>query len=893
MKRITYFFIAMLLMCSTGQTKAQLSLTAASTTYTIDFQTTIPGVNVDAFSSTITTAFIATPPASGQLDANGWAFVKDGAVDSVAVTFPGSGVADFTALTVPGGASTLVGWGSWNIASQSSFAMLPSGSNGTPGTLTLKITNNTGTTLTQMDISYYIAAYNDQPRGNKVDFLYSTDNVTYVKNPDLNFTSTAVATSAWESSTKSKQISGLTIPDGGTFYIRWAFADATGSGSRDEFMLDNITVMGTGGNPTIPTKLVFTSINGGVSPSANTPFSVTVQAQNSLGQAASVLTDKIVTVSVGNGSGTLGGILTGTMLAGSNSVTISNLTYSIAESNVTLAGAAQLLSSAGSDPFNVLTAADHLTFTTTPATGTTGLVIGAISIEAMRLDNTVDLNFHSSVSLLVSSGTGTMTGTTTKIATAGTANFSDIVLSAPGNYVLLATADNVSIGLSGTIVIGQGMQMTELVVPKYIGSKSAASANNCRTTYAVCLGFTYLQPSTSYDLRTSVALTSEAVTSFGAGNVWTGTAFGSNSVTGYFTTDANGNSGPVWVYCQTTGNASRFDAGQVHNLRIGITPTGTIMPSVPSFVGTKTITALDIPLTPRTVATTDDGAFVHGHADASWSGKMLMIYNNVDGTGDPLFSYQVRQTTPTPAANTELPGVIDSIWRQISGVAGDWAAVVPVGEINANGIRRIEARNADNTVFAYLTDADGIWPGANTTTPVRRDILYIDQTALASTTLTGQVTYANTISTPLDSVHVYVKDAIGTVVMDGLANNDGYFSFTGLANGTYTLSVTCTKPRGGANSVDALGVLKHFVGMTVLTGLNKTAADVSGGLPMVVNSLDALMIQQNFVGLISAFPAGSWCFETPSVVINGGGTYTQNIKGLCIGDLNGSFIPAK
>jgi hypothetical protein len=891
MKRIHLIFIAIVFLAISGRVQAQLSLTATSTTYTIDFQSTIPGVNLDAFSTTAAAAMFANPPASGQLDANAWTYVKDVAIDTAAAVYPGSGNADVTALTVPGGASTIVGWGSWNIGGNSSFAMLPSGSNGTPGTLTLKISNNTGSVLSEMDFGYYVAAYNDQARANKVEFLYSTDNVTWVRNTDITFTSSLVATSTWEFDTKTKHVSGLNIPAGGSIYIRWAFNDAGGSGSRDEFLIDDITVMGSAGNPTIPTKLAITAVNGGISPSANTTFSVTVQSQNSLGQTASVSADKVVTLNLGSGSGNLGGTLTGTITAGSSFVNFTDLTYSIDENNVTLTASAPQLASGTSDPFNVLEAADHLEFVASPLTGTTGVTLGTITVEARRGDNTVDPNFHSAISLLVSSGPGSLSGTATKITTAGSVNFTDIALSAPGEYVLLANSGNLIIALSETIEVGQGMQMAELVVPKYIGSKSAASVNNCRSPYSVCLSFTYLQPNTSYDLRTSVALTSEPVTSFGAGNVWTGTAFGSNSVTNYFTTDANGNSGPVWVYCHPTGNATRFDAGQVHNLRIGLVPNGQTMPTTPTFVGTKTMTALDIPITARTVATNDDGAFLRGHFDASWSGKMLLVYSNVDGSGDPLYAYQVRQTTPTPSANTDLPGIVDSLWRQVAGAAGDWAVIIPVGEVNPNGVRRIEARNADNTLFASVSDADGTWSTTNTSNPLRRDVLFIDQSTLAITQVKGKITYGNTANTDMDSVHVFVKDANGNVVSDTYTDVDGNYVFDGMANGTYSITCTTTKPWGGANSVDALGVLRHFVGLQPLTGIYLSAANMSGETPAMVNSLDALIILQGFTSLISTFPSGPWFFEGTSVTVNGPGIYTKNIKALCFGDVNGSHTP--
>jgi len=83
-----------------------------------------------------------------------------------------------------------------------------------------------------------------------------------------------------------------------------------------------------------PTKLAITSVNGGSSPTAGTPFSVVVQAQDAGGTPQNVTLSTAVTLSVTTGSGTVGGTFSGTIPAGSNSLTISGVTYSKAETPV-------------------------------------------------------------------------------------------------------------------------------------------------------------------------------------------------------------------------------------------------------------------------------------------------------------------------------------------------------------------------------------------------------------------------------------------------------------------------------------------------------------------------------------------------------------------------------
>ncbi len=281
------------------------------------------------------------------------------------------------------------------------------------------------------------------------------------------------------------------------------------------------------------------------------------------------------------------------------------------------------------------------------------------------------------------------------------------------------------------VVNGFSQTVTELVIPKYFGSKTAAATNNARTAFAVCFKIDGLTPATSYDLKPGIGLVADAASSYGAGNFWNVTAFsGTTNLLNYFITDATGSSGPVWVFYQPTGNGTRFDAGQQHNIRLGWVVAGGSMPTSPLFVGTKLMTALDIAATPRTPATTDDGCFVKGSSMPPSNGKYMLMYDNVAGTGDPLFAYMIRQMIPTQVTNSELPTAVNDVYMQAgTSTAGDYVAVIPIGANNPNGVRRVESRNADNTVYAFNTSANGSWgSGANTTTALRRDVVILTNT---------------------------------------------------------------------------------------------------------------------------------------------------------------------
>jgi PKD repeat protein len=273
--------------------------------------------------------------------------------------------------------------------------------------------------------------------------------------------------------------------------------------------------------------------------------------------------------------------------------------------------------------------------------------------------------------------------------------------------------------------------LTELAVPRFFGSKSSGSSNNTRTPFGVCLRIDGLLPNTVYDVKGGIGLATDPATTFGAGNIWDGAAFSSSRLTAAFTTDAAGSSGPFWLFFQPTGNSARFDAGQIHNIRIGYAVTGATIPGVPAYVGTRTLTALDIAVNQRTATGSDDGAFIRGSALPSASGLYVLFYDNTAGTGDPLFIYQVRQAVPVQTSGqSDLPATIGEIYLQGgNSAAGDYPAVIPTGSNNPAGVRRVEARNPDFSVFAYNTDDDGIWPGGgNTAGAVRREVVVLTNT---------------------------------------------------------------------------------------------------------------------------------------------------------------------
>ncbi|HRZ76726.1 MAG TPA: dockerin type I domain-containing protein, partial [Bacteroidales bacterium] len=185
-----------------------------------------------------------------------------------------------------------------------------------------------------------------------------------------------------------------------------------------------------------------------------------------------------------------------------------------------------------------------------------------------------------------------------------------------------------------------------------------------------------------------------------------------------------------------------------------------------------------------------------------------------------------------------------------------------------------------STVSVSVTDQYGCQASDNVT-------IYVGPQDGA--TISGLLSYDNTMASPVPSSQVFLNQALP--VDTALTSSGGAFSFVDVGTGWYTLSARSERPWGGVNATDALLIMKHFVDSLTLSGLKAGAADVNGSA--YVNSVDALLCNRRFAGLDTAFAAGDWLFESPTFYTIGIGSGTVNFRGICYGDVDGSFVPGK
>lgn len=99
-------------------------------------------------------------------------------------------------------------------------------------------------------------------------------------------------------------------------------------------------------------------------------------------------------------------------------------------------------------------AASQLAFTSVPAS----LVAGApfnVTVQARRADGSPDSLFAGTVQLEVTSGPGTLQGSSSQAAAAGVASFGNLSLSVPGSYTLTASATGLTAASSTPIEVSE------------------------------------------------------------------------------------------------------------------------------------------------------------------------------------------------------------------------------------------------------------------------------------------------------------------------------------------------------------------------------------------------------------------------------------------------------
>ncbi|MFB9090632.1 lamin tail domain-containing protein, partial [Flavobacterium paronense] len=228
-----------------------------------------------------------------------------------------------------------------------------------------------------------------------------------------------------------------------------------------------------------PTKLVITNVSPDT-PSKNTSFSVTVQAQDASNNPQ-VVGGSGITVNLAKttGTGTLSGTASGTIASNANSITFTGLTYNVAETGVVLTASDGTTSlTSGTTTFNVLESATYLTIENVPTVGSPATNLTSFTVSARRPDASIDANYSGNITISKASGPGTISGTLTKTPVNGVATFNDIQFNTAGVYTISAAAPSPSL----TGVTSGAISISESLATYPFTSNLAATGVNANAT---------------------------------------------------------------------------------------------------------------------------------------------------------------------------------------------------------------------------------------------------------------------------------------------------------------------------------------------------------------------------------------------------------------------------
>jgi hypothetical protein len=254
-------------------------INATNTLFTIGFDATTDNVNNGSFVAAST--FGASNPAAGQLNSNAWAYSANTAgASSFGVSLStGNGVSIGGIGTAGGVFAYEVSTGNIALGVQPTSTVFAAG-----GNFTLRIQNKTGATLNNAQLSYVLWVNNNEARSTTFAFSHSTDNSTYTAATDASYSSVLASQGSvlWIPQYFSVSLSGLNVAADGFLYLRWSGTDNGGSGSRDEFAIDDISFIAERSSVTLSTAGNFGNvlIDGNVSLSAATSVTDTLNLKS-------------------------------------------------------------------------------------------------------------------------------------------------------------------------------------------------------------------------------------------------------------------------------------------------------------------------------------------------------------------------------------------------------------------------------------------------------------------------------------------------------------------------------------------------------------------------------------------------------------------------------------
>ncbi len=279
-----------------------------------------------------------------------------------------------------------------------------------------------------------------------------------------------------------------------------------------------------------------------------------------------------------------------------------------------------------------------------------------------------------------------------------------------------------------------------------------------------------------------------------------------------------------------------------------------------------------------------------GPCQTTYSGSMLFMYDAI--YGDAL----VPPTLLSPqnlSTNVALDPTLS--WQAVPTATG-YMVEVSTSNTFATTVYSGTVANTSIQLTGLLNNTTYYWrvKALRNTTETNWSNVWSFTTLPGATgyTVSGYIKYKNSAQTAMNNCTVTLKDSQGITIATTTTNTQGFYEFTNVADGNYTLQITTAKAWGGLANIDVLRTRQHLAGVqgtiTPLSGVRLSAADVH--ILGVVNAVDVLQMRRRLAQQSYSWTAPDYIFYPLNITINGANG-TLNIESLCSGDVDGSFTP--
>jgi hypothetical protein len=225
-----------------------LQLTTADNVVTIDFDNTVAGFNNGQFAGNN----INLSNAAGTISSSAFSYEATLPATTAATFSTASGLGQLS----PGATSSGNYYAGLIAAGNYGLGLQPTGSVLTPGSITIKVQNKLAVPITQLLVGYKIFEFNDGGQASAYRLYHSADNTTgsytEVANARHNTKQAADASPSLKAHYRNANISGINIAPNGVYYVRIFSDDISGSGSRDEVIIDDISFIANPVNTKLP-----------------------------------------------------------------------------------------------------------------------------------------------------------------------------------------------------------------------------------------------------------------------------------------------------------------------------------------------------------------------------------------------------------------------------------------------------------------------------------------------------------------------------------------------------------------------------------------------------------------------------------------------------------------